>query len=29
MDPAMAQPHDDQASFDEDFRDYILEELQV
>jgi len=26
-DPAMAQPHNDQGSFDEDFLDYILEEL--
>jgi hypothetical protein len=27
MDPAMAQPHYDQASFDENFLDYILERL--
>jgi len=27
MDPAMAQPHNDQGSFDEDFLDYIPEEL--
>jgi len=26
-DPAMAQPHNDQGSFDEDFLDYIPEEL--
>jgi len=27
MDPAMAQPHNNQGSFDEDFLDYIPEEL--
>jgi len=26
-DPAMAQPHNDQGSFDEDFLDYVTEEL--
>jgi hypothetical protein len=27
-DPAMAQPHNDQGSFDEDFFDYVQEELK-
>jgi len=26
IDPAMAQPHNDEGSFDEDFHDYVLEE---
>jgi hypothetical protein len=26
-DSAIAQPHNDQCSFDEDFLDYVLEEL--
>jgi hypothetical protein len=27
MDPVMAQPHNDQASFNKDFLDYVLEKL--